>query len=152
MWDRPTSAHRSDAASLSDLVIISQARAASVRVRYRCCSWASRSSALRMVTFTMLAESKWAVLCSQHCSPWPGSSTPTATAETRPRRARSISRSSRAASAGWDEDLQLTAETAALAGEARNGTGVHPSRTAVTAMISPRPRFIAILPGQSVGQ
>src|ERR1700722_19692176 len=100
-----------------------------------------------MVTFTTLAESKWAELLSQHCSAWPGSSTPIATADTRSRRAWSMSWSSLVASEWCVDDLQLT-EAAALAGEARSGTGTMPSRTVATAVTNPRLRFIAVLRGR----
>ena len=55
-----------------------------------------------------LTESKCQALRSQHTSPLPGSSTRTATAETRPRRAAWISPASLVASAGWEDDLQAT--------------------------------------------
>src|SRR5580700_9760598 len=125
-----------------------------------------------MITLTTLAESKWAELSSQHCTSWPGSSTPTAAVETRPRSARSISRASSAASAGWSADRQLaatvlaatvlattvlaatvlaTAGAAALAGATSSGTGTDPSRVTVTTPARPRLNFIAFPPVTAVG-
>src|SRR5512132_4305605 len=93
-----------------------------------------------MVTFTTLAESKCQALCSQHLSPSPGSSTPTATADTRPRRAAAISRASLAASAGWEDDLQRPDETTAVLAappdRARNGASSDPSRAAAITAIN----------------
>jgi hypothetical protein len=88
-----------------------------------------------MITFTTLAESKCRELLSQHASPRPGSSTPTATDETRPRSAARISPLSRAASADWEEEVQ-TADDAAVvltvapADRAGNETSTDPSKTA----------------------
>jgi hypothetical protein len=66
-----------------------------------------------MVTLITLAESKLENLFSQQVRPRPGSSTATATVETRPRRAAVISRPILAASAGWEEELQLADDAAA---------------------------------------
>jgi hypothetical protein len=99
-----------------------------------------------MVTFTTLAESKCRALCSQHPTPLPGSSTRTATAETRPRRAATISRASLAASAGWEDDLHKPGQTAlltvALAGIARKGINATPGKAAAAARINIRLGFI----------
>jgi hypothetical protein len=83
-----------------------------------------------MVTFTTLAESKCQNLFSQHPSPVPGSSTPTATTETRPRRAAWISRPILAASAGWEEERQIAGDAEArltAARPARQGRQHRPS-------------------------
>src|SRR6516165_1016378 len=110
-----------------------------------------------MVTFTTLAESKCAALCSQHPSPLPGSSTRTATVETRPRRAAWISRASLAASAGCEDDLQkpgaaAAALTAAPAGRDQTGTNADPSRAAAATHRTPRLSFIGVLPFGSAFQ
>ena len=99
-----------------------------------------------MVTFTTLAESKCSELLSQHSSAWPGSSTPTATAEIRSRSARSISLASLAASAGWEDDRHVAevVPTAALAGSATSGTVADPSTTAATALVNACLGFIAV--------
>ena len=54
----PSSSHRSVAASLSDCVIISVASFFSHEESGVLVSWCQRSSAARMIAFTMLAESK----------------------------------------------------------------------------------------------
>src|ERR1700733_2393250 len=99
-----------------------------------------------MVTFTTLAESKCSEALSQHCSPSPGSSTPTATAETLPRSALSISRDSPAASEACEDDQQMAEEAATALAE---GTATNPSRTAThpsrLAPSRPRPGIIALL-------
>ncbi len=114
---------------MSDRVIIARALAASVLVRYLCWSRALRSSAPRMVTFTTLAESKCQPLLSRHTSPVPGSSTSTATAETRPRRAAWISRLILAASAPWEDELQTAGGLAARPALASAGTARNPDNT-----------------------
>src|SRR5580658_83200 len=80
-----------------------------------------------MVTFTTLAESKCSEELSQHCSLSPGSSTPTATADTRPRSALSISRDSPAASEACEDDQQMAEDAATALAE---GTATNPTRTA----------------------
>jgi hypothetical protein len=90
-----------------------------------------------MVTLTTLAESNGWELFSQQTSLWPGASTPTATADTRPRSAARISRLSVAASAGWEDDWQIADEAAAglpSAPAARAGTAASadPSNTVAT--------------------
>ena len=66
-----------------------------------------------MVTLITLAESKLQNRFSQHPRPRPGSSTATATVETRPRCAAWISRPILAASAGWEEELQMADDATA---------------------------------------
>src|SRR5262245_60641813 len=99
---------------------MARASDASVAVRYRCWSRALRSSAPRMVTFTTLAESKRAAPLSEQDTPRIGSAATRATESERARRAAQMSLASRAASAGWDADVQLTipAVAAAAAGAA----------------------------------
>ena len=106
-----------------------------------------RSSAPRIVTFTTLAESKCAVLSSRHSNPAPGSSTSTATKETRCRRAVWMARPILAASAGWEEDAQTAreaaAELAALAGPAASSNAGKVRMAAVSALLG----FTCILSG-----
>ena len=134
---RPVSAHSADAAPLSDRVIIAQASARSLRVSDRCSAWALRSSAPRMITFTTLAESKCDLLSSRHTTPAPGSSTSTATKETRWRRAACTARLILVASAGWEDDAQMPVEAAvaldaAPAGPAKDTINGTVSRTETT--------------------
>jgi hypothetical protein len=129
---------------LSDRVIIAQASARSLRVSDRCSAWALRSSAPRIVTFTTLAESKCEVLSSRHTTPAPGSSTSTATKETRSRRAASTARLILAASAGCDDDAQMPGEAAAaLVGAAANSSDGKARMAAVSALLG----FTRILSG-----
>lgn len=104
----PSLAHSVDAALLSDLVIMARSRVVSLPVRNRCWSSALRSVAPRMITFTMLAESKCADPLSEQVTPAPGASTHTATVETRPRRAAWMSRATAAATAAWVVDVHAT--------------------------------------------
>ena len=103
-----------------------------------------------MVTFTTLAESKCQLLLSRHTSPIPGSSTSTATAETRPCRAAWIARVSLAASAPWEDERQTGDDpaaprpAAASAGRARNAINATAGRAAATTPVSPRLGFTKI--------
>jgi hypothetical protein len=153
---RPVSAHSADAASLSDRVIIAQASARSLRVSGRCSAWALRSSAPRIVTFTTLAEVKCEVLSSRHTTPAPGSSTSTATNETRPRRTAATARPILAASAGCEDDTQMPGEAAlslatALPGPAANGSDGKARMTAVSARLG-FTRILSGLPGHGAGK
>ena len=145
---RPVSAHSADAAPLSDRVIIAQASARSLRVSDRCSAWALRSSAPRMITFTTLAESKCDLLSSRHTTPAPGSSTSTATKETRWRRAACTARLILVASAGWEDDAQMPVEAAAALDAAPAGPAANSSdgTTRTTAVSTPL-GFTGILSG-----
>jgi len=77
-------------------------------------------------------------------------STCTATTETRPRRAAWISPVSRAASAGWEADVQIAEAaaawlTVALAVSVRNGLNATPTSAAVAALINLGASFPGIL-------
>jgi hypothetical protein len=97
-----------------------------------------------MVTFTTLAESKCQEPLSWHVKPTPGSSTATATDETRPRRADWISRPILAASVAWEDELH--AVVAAWAGAAANVSKPAVLRTTAADPINPRTGHIGILP------
>jgi hypothetical protein len=93
-----------------------------------------------MITFTTLAESKCDLLSSRHTTPAPGSSTSTATNETRSRRAASTARLILPASAGCDDDAQIPVEAAAVldaapAGPAANSSDGKARMTAVRALL-----------------
>ena len=87
------------------------------------------------------------MLSSRHSNPAPGSSTSTATNETRCRRAVWMARLILAASAGWEEDAQTAreaaAELAALAGPAANSSAGKVRMAAVSALLG----FTCILSG-----
>jgi hypothetical protein len=104
-----------------------------------------------MVTLTTLAESKCSEPCSQQSSAWPESSTATATTETRPRSAARIPLVSLAASAGWEDDRQMAAETAAVltvapAAAAGDAISADPQMTVATPLTNPLIGRIAIPP------
>src|ERR1700748_1680921 len=90
-----------------------------------------------MITLTTLGATKCDLLSSRHTTPAPGSSTSTATKETRSRRAASTARLILPASAGWDDDAQIAREVAverdaAPAGPAKDTINGTVSRTDTT--------------------
>jgi hypothetical protein len=88
----------------------------------------------RIVTLTTLAESKCAALSSRHTTPAPGSSTSTATTDSRPSRAASMPRLIRAASAAWDEEAHSSGTAAAAGRPGRATSIVRTNRQAVPIM------------------
>jgi hypothetical protein len=99
-----------------------------------------------MVTLTTLAESNCRELWSQHPSPLRGSSTWSATLETRPVSAVWMSRASLAASPECDEDRQKLAATVvltvALAAGAASKEAVNANIAAPTTNVNPSLGFI----------
>ena len=85
-----------------------------------------------MITFTTLAESKCDLLSSRHTTPAPGSSTSTATKETRSRRAASTARLILPASAGWEDDAQMPGAAPAVLDAAPAG----PAKDTINGIVS----------------
>ena len=97
---RPTCAHRAEAASLSDWVIISRASRDLGRGEVPVLGLGLAQQGAEDVTLTTLAESKCMVVLRKQLRSSLRSSTRSATVDTRPRSAARMSRASRAASFG----------------------------------------------------
>src|SRR5215469_13309048 len=132
----PVSAHSADAALLSETVIIWVASCFCAAVRFPC---SLRRRALRIVTFTTLAESMCQWGCSLQVTPVTRSYTVRPTADERLLSAHRMPLDSRAASAGCLADWQML-DAAALAPPAWAllGSAEHRTRASPAVMTSPQ--------------